>query len=267
VFVVKGGLYITENNLFDLTGKTAIVTGGGRGLGMQIATGLAEAGANVVVCSRKIAACNEVSEQLKEIGVKSFAYECDITKKDHIEKIINETIRVFGKIDILVNNSGISWAAPVLELPEDKWKKVIDVNVTGTFLFSQAAAKEMVKQGNGKIINIASIAGMGGLSPDLMDAVVYNTSKGAVITFTKDFGVKMAKHGIQVNAIAPGFFPSKISKPILEKSNYDILSKLPAGRLGNEHDLKGAVIFLASKASDYVIGHVLTVDGGMTALA
>jgi NAD(P)-dependent dehydrogenase (short-subunit alcohol dehydrogenase family) len=256
-----------KNNIFDLTDKTAIVTGGGRGLGQQMATALAEAGANVVVCSRKIAACNDVSEQLKEMGVKSFAYECDITKKEDIEKVINETTSNFGSIDILVNNSGISWAAPVLELPEDKWKKVIDVNVNGTFLFSQAAAKVMVKQGFGKIINIASIAGFGGTSPDFMDTVAYNTSKGAVITFTKDFSVKMAKYGIQVNAIAPGLFPTKITKSILEKSDFDIFAQLPAGRFGNESDLKGAAVFLASNASDYMIGQVLVIDGGITALA
>jgi NAD(P)-dependent dehydrogenase (short-subunit alcohol dehydrogenase family) len=133
------------------------VTGGSRGLGKQIATALAEAGADIVVCSRNIDACKEVSKQLKELGVNSIACNCDISKKADIETVIDDTLRAFGKVDILVNNSGISWISPVLELPEDKWKKVIDVNVNGTFLFSQAAAKVMVKQGYGKIINIASM--------------------------------------------------------------------------------------------------------------
>ncbi|WP_409299883.1 SDR family oxidoreductase [Peribacillus sp. SCS-155] len=255
------------NSLFDLSGKTAIVTGGSRGLGKQIAHALAEAGANIVVCSRNIDACKEVSGQLKQIGVDSIACSCDISKKEDVENVINETMKVFGRLDILVNNSGISWISPVLQLPEEKWKKVIDVNVHGTFLFSQAAAKVMVKQGYGKIINIASIAGHGGTSPDVMEAIAYNTSKGAIITFTKDLAVKLARHGIQVNAIAPGFFPTKITKKVLEESNFDIALNIPARRFGNDTDLKGAAVFLASSASDYLVGHVLDVDGGITATA
>jgi NAD(P)-dependent dehydrogenase (short-subunit alcohol dehydrogenase family) len=243
------------------------VTGGSRGLGKQIATALAEAGADIVVCSRNIDACKEVSEQLKQLGVNSIACNCDISKKADIEKVMDDTLRAFGKVDILVNNSGISWISPVLEFPEDKWKKVIDVNVNGTFLFSQAAAKVMVKQGYGKIINIASVAGHGGSSPDVMEAIPYNTSKGAVIAFTKDLSVKLARHGIQVNAISPGFFPTKITRAVLENSTYNILDNIPAGRYGNETDLKGAAVFLASNASDYLIGHILNVDGGITATA
>ncbi|MFD0050201.1 SDR family oxidoreductase [Actinomycetes bacterium NPDC127524] len=254
------------NNLFDLTGKTAIVTGGGRGLGKQIALALAEAGANIVVCSRNLEACKEVSSEIVEMGGTSISSCCDVSNEEDIERVINETISTFGTLDILVNNSGISWLAPVDELPLDKWKKVMEVNVNGTFLFSKAAAKVMKKQGNGKIINIASIAGYGGTPPEVMEAIAYNTSKGAVITFTRDLSVKLAKYGIQVNAIAPGFFPTKIAKGVLEKNNHSVQSGIPARRYGNESDLKGAAIYLASSASDYMIGQILNVDGGITAL-
>ncbi|OIK11466.1 gluconate 5-dehydrogenase [Bacillus sp. MUM 13] len=254
------------NSLFDLTGKTAIVTGGGRGLGKQIALALAEAGANVVVCSRNLEACKEVSSQIVGMGGSSISSSCDISSEDDIEKVINDTISVYGTLDILVNNSGTSWLAPVDELPLDKWQKVMDVNVNGTFLFSKAAAKIMKKQGFGKIINIASVSGYGGTPPEVMEAIAYNTSKGAVITFTKDLGVKLAKYGIQVNAIAPGFFPTKIAKGVLEKNKHSVLSGIPARRYGNESDLKGAAIYLASNASDYMIGQILNVDGGITAL-
>jgi NAD(P)-dependent dehydrogenase (short-subunit alcohol dehydrogenase family) len=252
--------------LFDLTGKTAIVTGGGRGLGAQIAEALAEAGANVVVCSRKLEACQEVSEKLKEKGVGSLALPCDVTNPDDVNRVVEKTSREFGRIDILFNNSGASWGAPALEMPLDKWKKVMDVNVTGVFLMSQAVGKVMVKQKSGKIINIASVAGLGGTDPKVMDAIGYHASKGAVITLTKDLGVKLAGHNIHVNAIAPGFFPTKMSKGVLAHGGDAIMEGTPLKRFGSDHDLKGAALFLASAASDYVVGHVLVVDGGSHAM-
>jgi NAD(P)-dependent dehydrogenase (short-subunit alcohol dehydrogenase family) len=264
--VQNGGLNININQLFDLSGKTAIVTGGSRGLGKQIAIALAEAGANIVVCSRNINACKEVSDQLQEIGVNALACQCDVSKKGDIEDVIDQTLGTFGKIDILVNNSGVAWMAPVLEITEDQWKNVMDVNVQGTFLFSQAVARVMIKQGYGKMINIASIAGHGGSSPAVMQAVPYNTSKGAVITMTKDLSVKLARYGIQVNAIAPGFFPTQISQEVLEKPHLKLESHIPAGRYGNDTDLKGVAVLLASNASDYMIGQILNVDGGITAM-
>lgn len=252
--------------LFDLHGKTAIVTGGGKGLGAQIAHGLAEAGANVVVCSRDLAACKKVSEELEKKGIHSLALSCDVTKSEDIKLVVDTVLQQFGTIDILVNNSGTSWMAPTLDLPEDKWDKVMNVNLKGVFLFSQAVARVMVKQDSGKIINIASISGLGGTPPSLMDTIAYNTSKGGVITFTKDLAVKLAQHNIQVNAIAPGMFPTKITKKVLEKSAPALMEQIPAKRFGNEDDLKGAAVFFASKASDYCVGHVLVMDGGMTAL-
>ena len=253
-------------DLFKLDGKTAVVTGGGRGLGAQIAAGFAEAGANVVLCSRKVEACEEMAEKLKAKGVRALALECDITKPEDVENVVKKTLEEFGTIDILVNNSGATWGAPVLEMPLDAWRKVIDVNITGTFLMSQAVGGVMVKQGSGKIINIASVAGLGGIDPRLMDTIGYNTSKGAVITFTKDLAAKWGQHNINVNAIAPGFFPTKMSKGLIERGGSGLLELTPLNRFGTEEDLKGAALFLASKASDYVTGDVIIVDGGMHAI-
>ncbi|UOR13449.1 SDR family oxidoreductase [Halobacillus amylolyticus] len=252
--------------LFDLTGKTAIVTGGGRGLGEQIAEGLAEAGANVVLCSRKKQACVEVADRLKkDLGVRTLALACDVTNPEDIQHIVDRTVEEFGSIDILVNNSGASWGAPTLEMPLEAFQKVMNVNVTGTFLMSQKVGEVMVKQESGKIINIASVAGLGGTDPEFMDTVGYNASKGAVITFTKDLAVKWGPKNIQVNALAPGFFPTKMSKGLLEQGGDLILDRTPSGRFGTEEDLKGAALFLASRASNYVTGDVLVVDGGMHA--
>lgn len=252
--------------LFKLAGKTAIVTGGGRGLGAQIAEGFAEAGANVVVCSRNLEACQQVSQILMEKGVKSIALKCDVTNEDEVKEVVNKTLNEFGRIDILVNNSGASWGAPVVEMPLFAWEKVMDVNVTGTFLMSREVGKVMIEQRSGKIINIASVAGFGGTDPRYMDTIGYNTSKGAVITFTKDLAVKWGQYNVNVNAIAPGFFPTKMSKVLIEQGGQTILDSTPLNRLGSDQDLKGVAVFLASKASDFMTGDVLIVDGGTHAL-
>ncbi|WLR47897.1 SDR family oxidoreductase [Halobacillus litoralis] len=253
-------------NLFDLKGKTALVTGGGRGLGEQIAEGLAEAGANIIVCSRKKEACEQTALRLEnECGVETLALECDVTNPEDIDRVVDEAVAKFGAIDILVNNSGATWGAPTLEMPLQAFQKVMNVNVTGTFLMSQKVGEQMVKQKSGKIINIASVAGLGGADPRFMETVGYNASKGAVITFTKDLAVKWGMHNIQVNALAPGFFPTKMSKGVLEHGGDFILDRTPLGRFGSEEDLKGAALFLACRASDYVTGDILVVDGGMHA--
>ena len=253
--------------MFDLSGKTAIITGGGRGLGAQIAKGFAEAGANLVLCSRKIEACEETAASLnEEFRIDTLALPCDITNPEDIHYVINETIGKFHTIDILVNNSGSSWGAPALEMPLEAWNKVINTNLTGTFLMSQAVAKIMVNQKRGKIINIASVAGLGGTHADMMDTVGYNASKGAVITLTKDMAVKLGKHNIHVNAIAPGFFPTKMSQVLIDRGKDALEYMTPLGRLGNEEDLKGVALFLASAASNYITGEVLVVDGGKHAM-
>jgi NAD(P)-dependent dehydrogenase (short-subunit alcohol dehydrogenase family) len=253
-------------DLFKLDGKTAIVTGGGRGLGAQIAKSFAEAGANVVVCSRKLEPCQEMSEELKSMGVDSLAFACDVSNLDDVKRVVKETYDHFGRIDILVNNSGASWGAPFLEMPLEAWNKVMNVNVTGVFLMSQEVGKIMVNQNEGKIINIASVAGLKGTDSSYLDAIGYNASKGAVVNFTRDLAAKLGQHNINVNAIAPGFFPTKMSKGVLDQAEEKIVDLTPLNRLGNDEDLKGVALFLASDASNYVTGTILSVDGGMHAI-
>ncbi|NWQ41300.1 SDR family oxidoreductase [Bacillus sp. EB106-08-02-XG196] len=256
---------MNTRDLFSLQGKTAIVTGGGRGLGEQIAEAYGDAGANVVICSRNLEACQQISDVLTAKGVRSLALKCDVSNPEEIQYVVDQTMKEFGRIDILVNNSGVSWGAPALEMPEDKWDKVMSINLKAVFLFSQAVGKIMKEQRSGKIINIASIAGFGGQDPTVMDAIGYSTSKGAVITFTKDLAVKLAPYNIHVNAIAPGFFPTKMAKVVIDYSGEKILERTPAGRFGSDDDMKGPALFLASDASNYVYGHVLVVDGGTSA--
>jgi NAD(P)-dependent dehydrogenase (short-subunit alcohol dehydrogenase family) len=249
--------------LLDLSGRVAIITGGSTGLGRQMAEGLAEMGANVVLCARKKERCEHAAEELKQLGVKTLALVCDVKKPEDVQAVVNTTVSQFGRIDILINNAGTSWGAPVEEMKLEQWNKVIETNLTGTFLFSQAAGKVMVPQRRGKILNIASVAGLRGAPPEFQ-AIGYHASKGGVIAFTKDLACKWGIHNIQVNAIAPGWFPTNMSQVIIERNKEAFLSKIPLQRFGNEHDLKGAAVFLASDASDYVTGHVLVVDGGQT---
>lgn len=253
-------------NLFDLSGKVAVVTGGGRGLGLAMAGGLAEAGSDVVLCSRKEANCRDAAENIRQIGVRAEGVKCDITKLDDVTKVRDLVLRQFGKIDILINNSGATWGAPTEDYPLEGWKKVINVNVTGTFLCSRVIGKSMIEQGGGKIINVSSIFGTTGAPSDIMDAIAYNTSKGAIEAFTKDLAVKWAKHNIQVNSIAPAFIETNLTRLTMKKGSDHILSHVPMGRFGVPGDLKGAVVFLSSAASNYVTGITLFVDGGYRAM-
>lgn len=255
--------------LFDLTGRVAIVTGGSIGLGRQMAEGLAEMGADLVLCARKKERCHQAAEELQQLGVKAIALGCDVKNPDSIHEMVEATLSQFGRIDVLINNAGISWGAPGEEMRLEDWNKVIETNLTGTFLCAQAVGKVMIRQsgtGNsaGKIINVASVAGLGG-APAELPAIGYHASKGGVISFTKDLACKWASHNIQVNAIAPGWFPTHMSNRVLEHYGELFLSHIPLRRFGNEHDLKGAAVFLASAASNYVTGHVLVVDGGQSA--
>jgi len=251
-------------DLFNLTGRVAIVTGGSIGLGRQIAQGLAEIGANLVLCARKKERCQQAAQDLQQLGVQTLALGCDVKDPADIQRVVDAALSDFGKIDVLVNNAGISWGAPVEEMRLEDWNKVIETNLTGTFLCAQAVGKVMIKQGRGKIINIASVAGLGG-APPALPAIGYHASKGGVISFTKDLACKWAMHNIQVNAIAPGWFPTHMSNRVLERDREFFLSQIPLHRFGSEHDLKGAAVFLASDASDYITGHVLVVDGGQSA--
>lgn len=260
----KALLKVNAKQLFDLTGRVAIISGGSMGLGRQMAEGLAEMGANLVLCARKKDRCEAAAESLRSLGVQTLALECDVKDKSAIGEVIQKTLTKFGRIDILINNAGVSWGASIEEMTLEQWDKVLSTNLTGTFLFCQAVAKTMTAQKSGKIINIASVAGLGGGSAELQ-AIGYHASKGGVIAFTKDLACKWAPHNIQVNAIAPGWFPTHMSEWVIEHRKESLLSKIPLGRFGSDHDLKGAAIFLASNASSYVTGHVLVVDGGQTA--
>ena len=252
--------------LFDLTGKTAVVTGGSIGLGAQMATGLAEAGANLVIAARKVERCAELCAKLEENGIRAIAVACDVSDPVSCQNLVDITVKEFGTLDILVNNAGYTWGADAMDYPMDKWQQVIDLNLTGLFQLSAMAAKVMKNQGRGKIINITSVAGTGGSMPEAQNTVAYNASKAAVITLTKDLACKWARYGIYVNAIGPGFFPTHMTGGALEKNQHLVLPRVPLNRLGNDDDLKGAVVFLSSAASDYVTGHILFVEGGQTAM-
>lgn len=251
--------------LFDLRGKVAIVTGGGSGLGRQMAQALAEMGADVALWARKVERCEEAARELETLGVRTLALRCDVTLPDEVNAAVERTKADLGRVDVLVNNAGRAWVAPAATMTVEDWRRVIDVNLTGAFLCSQAAGRVMIEQGAGRIINIASVAGLTGANPDVLDAIAYNASKGGLINFTRDLAVKWARHGINVNAIAPGWFPSRMSGAIVERAGERLARAVPLGRLGGSDDLKGAVVFLASRASDYVTGQVLVVDGGQTA--
>jgi NAD(P)-dependent dehydrogenase (short-subunit alcohol dehydrogenase family) len=255
---------VNTKKLFDLSGRVAIVTGGSMGLGRQMAEGLAEMGANLVLCARKKERCEQAADELKQLGIKALGFECDVKNPVHVRSVVEETHSQFGRIDILINNAGTAWGAPVEHMKLEHWNKVLETNLTGTFLFSQAAGKFMISQRHGKIINIASVAGMRGAPPEFQ-AIGYHASKGGVIAFTKDLACKWGIHNIQVNAIAPGWFPTHMSEVMIERNRETFLKKIPLGRFGGDQDLKGAAVFLSSDASDFVTGHVLVVDGGQTA--
>jgi NAD(P)-dependent dehydrogenase (short-subunit alcohol dehydrogenase family) len=251
--------------LFDLKGRVALITGGSIGLGRQMAEGLAEMGARVALCARKKERCEQAAHDLEKLGVRALALGCDVKDPSSVNQVVETTVRELGGIDILVNNAGISWGAPVEQMSLADWNKVLETNLTGTFLCSQAAGKVMIQRGSGKIINIASVAGLSGAPSEAVQAIGYHASKGGVISFTKDLACKWARHNIQVNAIAPGWFPTHMSDWVIEHKKDYLLEHIPLRRFGTEHDLKGAAVFLASDASAYVTGHVLVVDGGQSA--
>ncbi|AFH40013.1 SDR family oxidoreductase [Thermus thermophilus] len=247
---------------FRLDGKVALVTGGSRGLGLEAALALKEAGAKVAVLARRASFFEEAKKHLGE----ALYLEGDVRDEGRLLAAVNQVERELGPLTILVNAAGISWGAPSWEMPVEKVREVLEVNLVGAFLASRAAAQRMRERGYGKIIHIASVAGLKGEYPEVLDAVGYSASKGGLIALTRDLAVKWGRWGIRVNALAPGFFPTRMTEKVLPRAEAFLKATLPLGRPGAPGELGGAVLFLASPASDYVTGAVLPVDGGATAL-
>ena len=253
--------------LFDLSGKTALVTGGSRGLGLQIAEALGEAGAKIMLTSRKASDLEEAAAQLQAKGIDTRWIAADASRPEDIARVADETMQRLGQVDVLVNNAGASWGAPAETHPLEAWDKVMNLNVRSMFLMSQAVARlSMIPRRAGRIINVASIAGLAGNPPDMM-TIAYNTSKGAVVNFTRALAGEWGRHGITVNALAPGFFPSRMTRGFLEQIGADKLAaKAPLRRIGDDDDLKGAALLFASAAGKHITGQILAVDGGVAAV-
>ena len=255
----------TIQQLFDLKGKTALVTGGSRGLGLQMAHALGEAGARIMLSSRKADELEKAVADLEAAGIDARWTAADCAVEADIHRLADETLERMGDIDILVNNAGAAWGAPAEDHPLDAWDKVMNLNVRGYFLLSQRVAKKsMIARKQGRIINIASIAGLGGNPPE-MQTIAYNTSKGAVVNFTRALACEWGHYGIAVNAICPGFFPSKMTRGTLENLGEEKLAAhAPLKRLGDDEDLKGITLLYASDAGKHITGQWLAVDGGVS---
>jgi NAD(P)-dependent dehydrogenase (short-subunit alcohol dehydrogenase family) len=254
--------------LFDLSGSVALVTGGGRGLGEQIARGLAQAGAAVALGSRRREACEGVATELAaEYGVRTLPLRLDVGSEEEVRAAVEQVEAELGPVDLLVNNAGTSWGAPAAEMPLPAWHKVMETNATGTFLCSREVGRRLIeRQQTGAILNLASIAGLKGSPPEVLDVAGYSASKGAVVALTRDLAVKWARHGIRVNALAPGFFPTDMTRVVLERAEKGLARLIPMGRTGRDDELLGAALFLLAPAAGYVTGQVLGVDGGMSAM-
>jgi len=253
------------NELFDLTGKVAIVTGGSRGLGREMAIALGEAGARVAITARREQWLTPTYNELTDLGIECLALKADVSIPEQVCNVVEQTLKKWGRIDILVNNAGITWGAPPEEMPLEKWQTVLDTNAKGTFLFSQEVGRVMIKEGGGNIINIASTTGQLAVDPRVMQAIGYQASKAAIIAITRQLAVEWAKYNIRVNAIAPHFFATRLTEGVMAKSEKELVEHIPMSRAGREEELKGAIVFLASEASSYITGQVIAVDGGMSA--
>ncbi len=250
--------------LFDLTGKTAIVTGGSRGIGKEMAEALAEAGANVMICARRQEWLDATVSEFESRGFNTASRLCDVTEPENVQAVVDEAAATFGSVDILVNNAGISWGSMPQEMPLEQWQKVIGVNLTGCFLFAQAAGREMLKKNSGSIINIASVAGLTSSANGPFYAG-YVASKAGLIGLTRELAASWGRRGIRVNAIAPGFFHSRLADSVIDIYERSIQESNMIPRIGIEGELKGITVFLASDASSYITGQTIAVDGGMTA--
>jgi gluconate 5-dehydrogenase len=249
--------------LMDLTGRTALITGGSRGLGLQIAEALGEMGAKLAVTARKPGELVEAQAHLARLGYEVVTITADIGKPDSIAPTVDAVMKAYGQIDILVNNAGATWGAKAEEHPLDAWNKLVNVNLTGAFLLSQAVAKaSMIPRRKGRIVNIASVAGLGANPPQMEGTIAYNTTKGGLVNFTRALAAEWGKYNITVNAICPGFFPSKMTKATLDRHAKFFIDMTPLGKLGNDEDLKGAAVLFASDAGGHISGQCLAIDGG-----
>ncbi len=255
----------TVQQLFDLSGKTALVTGGSRGLGFQLAEALSEAGARLFLTSRKAADLQEAVDQLRKKGRVVDCMAADCADPAQIENLAQQAMATLGHVDILVNNAGAAWGAAAEDYPIEAWDKVMNLNIRGYFLLSQQIGRlSMIPRKYGRIINLASIAGLGG-NPKGMKTLAYNTSKGAVINFSRALACEWGVYGITVNSICPGFFPSKMSDGLLKSIGLDeMASHAPLNRLGDDEDLKGVCVLLASDAGKHITGQWIAVDGGVS---
>ncbi|MGC4397110.1 SDR family oxidoreductase [Hydrogenophaga sp. T2] len=255
----------TISQLFDLKGRTALITGGSRGLGLQMAHALGEAGARVLISSRKASDLEAATAELQAAGIDAQWIAADGQNEEECRRLAKEAMQRLGRIDILVNNAGAAWGAPAEDHPVEAWDKVMDLNVRSYFILSQEVARlSMIPNKHGTIINTASIAGLGG-NPRGMKTIAYNTSKGAVINFTRALAAEWGDHGIRVNAICPGFFPSKMTQGTLKAMGEEKLAAhAPLGRLGDDEDLKGLTLLFASDAGKHITGQWLAVDGGVS---
>jgi gluconate 5-dehydrogenase len=258
---------MSVKKLLDLTGKVALITGGSRGLGLQIASGLGEMGARLALTARKGDELAEAQARLAQEQVEALPVVCDLSQPEAIAPMVAAVVKHYGRIDILVNNAGAAWGAPAEEYPLEAWQKLVNLNLTGTFLVSQAVGRQsMIPQRYGRIVNVASIAGLRGNLPDRIQTLGYNATKGGVVNFTRALAGEWGRYNITVNAIAPGFFPSKMSQGALEKIAADVVAATPLKRLSGDEDLKGVVCLLVSDASRHITGQIIAVDGGTTAV-
>jgi gluconate 5-dehydrogenase len=253
--------------LFDLTGQTALITGGSRGLGLQMAHALGEAGARLMLCSRKADDLEAAVAELKAAGIDADYIAADCGKEEDIRRLAHETMKRMGRIDILINNAGATWGAPAEDHPVSAWDKVMNLNIRGYFILSQEVAKlSMIPNRKGRVLNISSVAGLAG-NPIEMQTIAYNTSKGAVINFTKALACEWGQYGITVNTICPGFFPSKMSMGLIEIMGEERMASFaPLKRLGDNEDLKGLTVLYASDAGKHITGQWLAVDGGVSSV-
>lgn len=248
---------------FDFTGEVVLVTGGSRGLGLEIAEGFGRAGASLIITARREQWLHEAEKQLKDQGISVLALTCDVSDPASVEQLVQQALAASGKIDVLVNNAGLTWGAPAESMPFERWRQVVDANVTGTFLMSQCVGKHMLERKKGNIISVASIAGLRG---GQLNTVGYNASKAAVINFTRALAVEWGPSNIRVNCIAPGLFRTRMTEGIIALGAETMVnSTAPLGRIGHPGELAPTVLFLASEGANYITGQVIPIDGGSTA--